>query len=296
MSLRQLLVQVPARSGSDALNIAKCGSASVLPCVAVLALMEREVEGRCGSGAGLTDLRPETEAFSAENARKEFSSFIAQADYPCLGAKAALNAASIKLKAYDKLGSGESSLKLALDLGRFLRSDLFRQHHYASFIATFAGPLELDEIHFEQLLWQQLAALNRIDAGKSAWDPEVSSDPADPHFSFSFAGQALYVIGLHRQSSRMARRFRWPTLIFNAHEQFEKLRTEGKWKRMQQAIRQRDLELQGNINPMLSDFGERSEARQYSGRQVETNWQPDFRPAQQTRPDLGGTGGCPFHH
>lgn len=265
-------------------------------------------KGSCHSVVGVTDSGGQAEQFSAEKVREEFSSFIAQADYPCLGAKAALNAASIKVKTYDKLGSVESSLKLALDLGRFLHSDLFRRHHYASFIATFGGPLGLDEIHFERLLWQQLGVLNRIDAGKSAWDPDVSSDPADPHFSFSFAGQALYVIGLHEQSSRMARRFRWPTLIFNAHEQFEKMRAEGKWKRMQQTIRERDMQLQGSINPMLSDFGERSEARQYSGRQVEADWKPDFRPAQQTSSDSSvasvgrdsgepssRVGRCPLH-
>lgn len=230
---------------------------------------------------------------SPEMARQEFASFIADSQYPCLGAKAALNAGSLKVKSYIELGSFESSLKLALDLGRFLRSDLFRQHDYASFVAIFGGPISIDEIKFETLLWQQLTALNRIDAGKSAWDPHVSSDPADPHFSFSFAGQALYVIGLHAQSSRLARQFRWPTLIFNAHEQFEKLRAEGKWRRMQQAIRERDTELQGTINPMLSDFGQRSEARQYSGRKVEPGWQPDFEPAQNV-PTSGD--GCPFQH
>ena len=95
-----------------------------------------------------------------------------------------------------------------------------------------------------------------------------SSDPADPHFSFSFGGQALYVIGMHAKSSREARRFRWPALVFNPHEQFERLRADGKWKHMQETIRHRDLVLQGTINPMLSDFGEHSEARQYSGRIV----------------------------
>ena len=255
--------------------------------------MGDELEG--GSVGGSTASGSGVEEFSEGSVRKEFASLIAQADYPCLGAKAALNAASIKVKAYRELGAGESTLTLALDLGRFLRSDLFRQHHYASFIAAFRAPLQIDELHFERLLWQQLGALNRIDAGRSAWDPDVSSDPADPQFSFSFAGQALYVIGLHSQSSRMARRFRWPTLIFNAHEQFEKLRAEGKWKRMQEAIRHRDHALQGSINPMLSDFGERSEARQYSGREVEEGWQPDFKAAQKASPGERSDGQCPFH-
>ena len=86
----------------------------------------------------------------------------------------------------------------------------------------------------------------------------------------------------------MARRFRWPALVFNPHVQFERLRGEGKWKRMQQTIRERDVALQGNINPMLSDFGQSSEARQYSGRAVEADWQPPFKPAT--------AGKCPFHH
>jgi hypothetical protein len=47
---------------------------------------------------------------------------------------------------------------------------------------------------------------------------------------------------------------------------------------MQEAIRQRDIALQGSINPVLARFGEASEARQYSGRAVESNWK------------------CPFHH
>ena len=100
------------------------------------------------------------------------------------------------------------------------------------------------------------------------WDSTVSSDPFDPHFSFSFGGQALYVVGLHERSSRHARRFAWPTLVFNPHAQFDRLRHDGHWQRMQEAIRRRDVALQGEINPMLSDFGEQSEARQYSGRRV----------------------------
>ena len=158
---------------------------------------------------------------------------------------------------------------------------------YATFVAIFERPRELDEIEFESLFWQQLRALHDFDAHRFDWGPHVSSDPMDPHFSFSFGGQALYVIGLHANSSREARRFPWPALVFNPHEQFERLRADGKWKRMQETIRSRDLALQGSINPMLSDFGERSEARQYSGRAVEENWRAPF-------PKV--TGKCPFAH
>jgi FPC/CPF motif-containing protein YcgG len=158
---------------------------------------------------------------------------------------------------------------------------------YATFVAIFEQPQSLDELQFENLLWQQLRALHQHDAAHFGWDPNVRSDPADPHFSFSFGGQALYVIGLHANSSREARRFPWPALVFNPHEQFQRLRADGKWKRMQETIRSRDLELQGSINPMLSDFGEQSEARQYSGRAVEENWRAPFKAVERK---------CPFAH
>jgi FPC/CPF motif-containing protein YcgG len=158
---------------------------------------------------------------------------------------------------------------------------------YATFVAIFESPRETDELQFENLFWQQLRRLHEYDAAHFDWDPNVRSDPADPHFSFSFGGQALYVIGLHANSSREARRFPWPALVFNPHEQFERLRADGKWKRMQETIRARDLELQGSINPMLSDFGVDSEARQYSGRAVEENWRAPFKVVK---------GKCPFAH
>jgi FPC/CPF motif-containing protein YcgG len=158
---------------------------------------------------------------------------------------------------------------------------------YATFVAIFDEPRETDELQFENIFWRQLRRLHELDAPHFGWDPNVQSDPSDPHFSFSFGGQALYAIGLHANSSREARRFRWPALVFNPHEQFERLRADGKWKRMQETIRSRDLELQGSINPMLSDFGVESEARQYSGRAVEENWRAPFKTVK---------GKCPFAH
>jgi uncharacterized protein len=180
-------------------------------------------------------------------------------------------------------GGGVNDLPLPLGVGR-VRAQF---SEYATFIAIFEGPRETDELEFESLFWQQLRRLHAVDAAHFDWDPNVKSDPADPHFSFSFGGQALYVIGLHANSSREARQFPWPALVFNPHEQFERLRADGKWKRMQETIRARDLELQGSINPMLSDFGVDSEARQYSGRSVEENWRAPFEAVK---------GKCPFAH
>jgi FPC/CPF motif-containing protein YcgG len=178
---------------------------------------------------------------------------------------------------------------LASDLETFAQSELRAKSEYATFIAIFHDPIGKDEAEFETRLWLQLRKLNQIDAVKFEWDPTVESNPADPHFSFSFAGQALYVIGMHGNSSRRSRRFQWPTLVFNPHEQFDRLRADGKWNRMQEAIRAREIEVQGNINPMLSDFGEKSEARQYSGRAVDESWQPPFKAEKPKAPAR-----CPF--
>ncbi|MFL6518679.1 MAG: guanitoxin biosynthesis heme-dependent pre-guanitoxin N-hydroxylase GntA [Chthoniobacterales bacterium] len=239
-------------------------------------------------------------------AEEAFRQFVARPEFPCLGAKAALNSNSETVRVFDELGNAESTYQLAAALTDFTRlagrdavepkrlsyqldgSTASRPTEYATFIAIFEKPRETDEAEFENLLWRQLRLLHERDRRDFDWDPSVSSNPADPHFSFSFGGQALYVIGLHANSSREARRFPWPTLVFNPHEQFERLRADGKWKHMQETIRQRDRHLQGTVNPMLSDFGERSEARQYSGRAVTEDWQPPFRATT--------SGKCPFAH
>jgi hypothetical protein len=220
--------------------------------------------------------------------RAQFAAFVADPAFPCLGAKAALNAGSYQLCTYDNLAGPETAASLFADLVAFTGSDLVRAQEYASFIAVFRGPMALGEGEFERLLWSQLQQLHARD--EQPWDPLVSSDPASPRFSFSLGGQALYVVGLHGGSSRLSRRFPWPALVFNPHEQFEKLRHDGKWRRMQKTIRDRDLALQGSVNPMLNDFGEASEARQYSGRVVEENWQPPFRGPASPK------SGCPFAH
>jgi hypothetical protein len=226
------------------------------------------------------------DSFAAE-AENAFREFVLRSEFPCVGAKAAFNSGSSTLRVYDELGTEAATRELAAALYDFTQSEIYQSSDYATFVAIFQGPKETDELQFESLFWQQLRQLHEMDASHFDWDSSVRSDPADPHFSFSFGGQALYVIGLQANSSREARRFAWPALVFNPHEQFERLRADGKWKRMQQTIRERDLELQGTINPMLSDFGVESEARQYSGRAVEENWQAPFKVVERK---------CPFAH
>jgi FPC/CPF motif-containing protein YcgG len=119
-----------------------------------------------------------------------------------------------------------------------------------------------------------LQQVNALDAGP--WASDRRSDPASPEFSFSFAGTGYFIVGLHAGSSRLARRFAWPTLVFNPHHQFDRLRADGHYSRFQEAIRSREVALQGTLNPMLQNFGEASEARQYSGRAVPETWRCPF--------------------
>ena len=224
-------------------------------------------------------------------AHEAFRDFVMRQEFPCVGARAAFNSESYAVAVYDELGSDAATADLARDLFEFTRSEIREASEYATFVAVFSGTPPADEVEFERALWQQLQKLNYVDALHFDWDPMASPDPTHAQFSFSFAAQALYVIGLHPNSSREARRFRWPAMVFNPHEQFEKLRADGKWKRMQQTIRERDVQLQGSINPMLSDFGEVTEARQYSGRAVEDDWRAPFEPVK-----APAAGKCPFHH
>ena len=221
------------------------------------------------------------------NAHQKFRELVMRPEFSCLGAKAALIAGTYGFAVYDKMGGNETTAGLSRDLCHFVQSGTNRQRGYSTFVAVFHSPAHCTEAEFEAHLWQQLRMLHQADKQHFDWDKNASPDPHDPLFSFSFAGRALYVVGMHPKSSRQARRFPWPTLVFNPHEQFERLRADGKWKRMQGAIRRRELVLQGNINPMLSDFGEESEARQYSGRIVPKNWRAPFPNAN---------GGCPFGH
>jgi FPC/CPF motif-containing protein YcgG len=105
----------------------------------------------------------------------------------------------------------------------------------------------------------------------------ILADPDDSHFSLSFGGEAFFVVGLHPNASRPARRLPHPTLVFNLHDQFERLREEGRYERMRTAILDRDMKLAGSLNPMLARHGDVSEAGQYSGRLTETDWRCPFR-------------------
>lgn len=207
-----------------------------------------------------------------------FRGFVLNPQFVCVGAKSAINHETYRLGVYDRLASPEATAGLGHDLYEFLKEVGDVDNEFTTFVAAFREPTDLDEVGFEKQLWAQLQMLHDRDAPLHDWDPAVSSNPDDPHFSFSFAGHAFFIVGLHAGSTRLARQFPWPTLVFNPHAQFERLREEGKFEKMKEVVRQREEQLEGGVSPALADFGEDTEAKQYAGRAVEPDWHPPFVP------------------
>ncbi len=143
---------------------------------------------------------------------------------------------------------------------------------YHSAAIIFNGPQMMNEEMFDALLWQRLQALEILDAANYKYDHRVEADPLSAKFSFSIKEEAFFIIGLHAASSRQARRFIHPTLVFNPHAQFEQLRASSKYDAMKNTVRKRDIAFSGSVNPMLQDFGESSEVYQYSGRRYDDSW------------------------
>jgi len=220
---------------------------------------------------------PDRARIIEERVDEAFRAFVGRAGFPCLAAKSAVRRRDYELGVYDALASAQASDALASDLAEFTRRAPPGDDRFTAFVAVFTGRAPVSERAFERRLWTQLQRLHERDDPVAGWDPAVSADPDDPRFSFSFGGRAFFVVGLHPRNSRLARRFRWPALVFNPHAQFERLRSEGRYERLRALIRQRDIALQGSPNPNLADFGERSEARQYSGRETTSaEWRCPF--------------------
>lgn len=196
--------------------------------------------------------------------------------YPCVGALSAFARKGYRFGLFPELASESAVRAVCHDLYEFCHEFPVIDDHLITFIAMFRGPAIESEQHFEDLLWRQLRAMHAVDSDFFAWDKTVDSDPDSTNFSFSIGGRSMYVIGMHPKASRLARTVRYPTMVFNLHEQFERLRARGKFETMKQIIRAREMVFQGSINPMLKGFGESSEARQYSGRAVSDSWPCPF--------------------
>jgi len=204
-----------------------------------------------------------------------FSGYVLDGSHPCVMARSMVNRKQVFLASYGELGNADRCADVCHDLYEVLAASEADSSLY-SLVAVFPSQANHTEKAFERALWNQLNGMHQVDRHLFSWDSCVSQDPADPEFSFSVGGTAWYVVGLHPGASRSSRQFAVPTLIFNRHAQFAALREQGRYDQMRDRIRERDVQLQGSVNPMLKDHGDASEAIQYSGRAVDTEWACPF--------------------
>ncbi len=204
-------------------------------------------------------------------------SFVLDDRFSCVGGKGAISSGGYRFGFYQGFPSATGTEGLARDLAAFVAELPHMTARYKTFVAVF-NDATFDEGDFEGRLWEQLNALHEVDRRYFEWDARVSSDPSDPAFAFSVAEHGFFIVGMHPAASRLSRRLPFPALVFNSRAQFDALKASGHFTRIQTIVRERELELQGSLNPNLADYGTVSEARQYSGRAVEEAWKCPFHP------------------
>jgi len=206
-----------------------------------------------------------------------FKAFVKEPAFPCVGAKSAGARGQLNVTVARDIRSAWDDLRIYGALLEFAQRYREDPKLFQSFVVVFEEPAEMSEADFETALWARLQSLSDKDAWHGQdYDARVSSDPDNPHFSLSFGGEAFFVVGLHPGASRIARRFERPVMVFNLHDQFERLREEQRYETLRDRIIERDVAIAGSVNPMLSRHGEISEARQYSGRAVDESWTCPF--------------------
>lgn len=205
-----------------------------------------------------------------------FENFVLEENHPCIGAQTAVNGKTFSIGLFDKMDCWRTPRELGYGLTEYLNHMGKRPSNYLTYIAIFKYDHFENEEEFEISLWKLLSRLNTADSKFNSWSEQVNDDPTKKDFSLSFGGKAFYLVGMHPESSRKARRFSYPAIAFNLHGQFENLRKNNRYDRMKNVIRSNEMEFGGSINPMLSDFGEGLEAPQYSGREVGPEWKCPF--------------------
>jgi len=212
----------------------------------------------------------------------EFLSHVKEKQFPCVAAQEALSKNTLRCFVAKHMACPQDDIAILKFVYQFV--DEFRKNRKGFFSAAiiFSGPLDIREEQFENLLWKRLQSISDLDALQYAYDPRVDADVSSPNFSFSLKSEAFYVIGMFPESNRKARRFKYPTLILNPHAQFERLRENNQYAKMQDIVRHRDKKYSGSVNPMLADFGEISEVFQYSGRIYAKDWKCPLNPKHES--------------
>lgn len=207
-----------------------------------------------------------------ESLISDYLTFLDQKGFPCVAAKAAISRDHIRCMVAGNMACPADDRKILEFLYVFVDNYRKSESSFHSAAIIFSEQGIRSEEMFDTLLWERLNALTVLDGLNFNHDSRVDADPSSSHYSYSLKQEAFFIIGLNPFSSRKARRFSYPTLVFNPHAEFEKLRKVNRYAQMKKIVRKRDLAFSGSVNPLLNDFGEASEVHQYSGVHHDANW------------------------
>jgi FPC/CPF motif-containing protein YcgG len=206
----------------------------------------------------------------------DISSLVFSNNYPCIAALKTLSTGQYHTGVFGTLGEGDHSARLATALLELRDEQKKTGSLELSYFAVFPDLTEMDEEEFERRLWRELSLMTQVPDIDKTWDPAFSDNPEDKNFCFSLGGTAFFVVGMHANSSRISRRLRYPTLVFNVYEQFKELDRRNRYQPMIQANRKRDIQFQGDVNPMSEKYNDTWESIQFSGRNNSADWKCPF--------------------
>ncbi len=207
---------------------------------------------------------------------EDMAALVRSKNYPCVPAILSFESGAFLVGEYDEFGTGKNAAALYQDLTYFSHQQKRLNSPYFTFWAVFNESRALSESQFEEFLWSELSKLSSAEPRDVPWDPKFSKNPEDDNFCLSLGGEALFVVGMHSQSSRLARRFKYPALLFNLYQQFDDLAQNGKYESTVRTNRAREMKYAGSINPMVAAYGDTREAIQFSGQQNPANWKCPF--------------------
>jgi uncharacterized protein len=206
-----------------------------------------------------------------EMIERQLRCLVLETPFPCLGARSAFRRGSYQFNVHQDMRTAGTLDSVAADLRHFadVRRDL---GDFYSYIASFTEPALIpSEAYWDELVWDFLQRLH--DADTEPWENRWSTDPKDYDFALSFAGLGHLVVALYPGASRYARRFAWPTLVFNPPEQDRaNFPDDESFLRFQNHIRDRDERLQGSVNPALPPTLDDPQAPGFSGAPVDESW------------------------
>lgn len=209
----------------------------------------------------------------AQHIHSVFKGHVTSPSFPCFPGTRVFKEHLERFALYTDLNSNEELDILCFDFYEYLKE--YRKGkpgNDLTFIACFEKPIPRSENEFCMKLWRLLKKISDKDQQYHKWAEGVSPNTNDKNFAFSFGGISMYMSGFHPFSSRFARRFPYMALVLNTHEQFDMLKTQGTFEKIKNAIRLKDAKLNGKYNPSLTDFGMRSEAEQYDGKDHKGNF------------------------